>query len=333
REAERLLQRTRAELLGRNMWVEFPDGRGSAFEAAYALAARENHAVEIEEFYPPLDAWLEVRIYPSHQGLTIYFRDVSERRRSQDEILRLNADLELRVRQRTAQLELANGELEAFSYSVAHDLRAPLAAISGFAHALETELGASANPRVRHYLDRAREGVRQTGEMIDALLSLARLSRAELRWERVDLGAMARTALEDLRQREPQGDAVLTVQDGLVVEGDPRLLQLVADNLVGNAWKFSAHQACRTITVGLHPAGDGEKIYFVRDNGVGFDMAHAANLFGAFQRLHSQAEFPGTGVGLANVRRITSRHSGRIWAESQPGQGATFYFTLGEAPA
>lgn len=333
REAERLLQRTRTELLGRNMWMEFPEGRGSAFETAYNRAAEENRSVEIEEFYPPLGAWLEVRIYPSHQGLTIYFRDVSERRRSQDEILRLNAELELRVRQRTAQLELANGELEAFSYSVAHDLRAPLAAISGFSHALEIELGESANPRVRHYLNRAREGVRQTGEMIDALLSLARLSKGELRWEPVDLGAMARAVLEDLRLREPQSEAVLTVQGGLLVQGDPRLLQLVIDNLVGNAWKFSAQQACRTITVGLQQAGDGERVYFVRDNGVGFDMAHAANLFGAFQRLHTQAEFAGTGVGLANVRRITSRHSGRIWAESQPGQGATFYFTLGDEPA
>ncbi|RZJ22653.1 MAG: hypothetical protein EOO54_11380 [Haliea sp.] len=163
--------------------------------------------------------------------------------------------------------------------------------------------------------------------------SMSPLSRAELRWETVDLGAIAKAVLDDLRQREPAGEALLTVQDGLLVKGDPRLLQLVIDNLVGNAWKFSARQACRNITVGRQQAGDGENVYFVRDNGVGFDMAHAANLFGAFQRMHTQAEFAGTGVGLANVRRITSRHSGRIWAESQPGQGATFYFTLGNEPA
>ncbi len=332
REAERLLQRPRKELLGADMWTEFPESRGTLFEQHYLLALAEMRTVEFEAFYEPLQAWLELRVYPSAQGgITIYFRDVTGRRRSRQEVLDLNARLEQRVRERSAQLEVANHELGAFSYSVAHDLRAPLAAIGGFSQALEHELAATGGTSERslHYLARMRAGLKQTHEMIDAMLSLSQLSRAELRWDLVDLAAMARTAFDNLRALDPR-DVSLQLPASLPARGDSRLLQLVVDNLVGNAWKFTAGSDPAQITVGSERADDGETVFFVRDNGVGFAMEYAGKLFGAFQRLHSQSEFPGTGVGLANVRRIVTRHGGRIWAQSSPGQGATFRFTLGE---
>ncbi|MGE0496383.1 MAG: PAS domain-containing protein [Ramlibacter sp.] len=329
REAERVLKRPRHELLGANMWVEFPDGKGSIFEQQYQRAIREQRTVEFEDFYEPLGAWLEVHACPSPQGLTIYFRDASARHEAQDEILRLNAELEQRVGERTAQLEAANRELSAFSYSVAHDLRSPLAAISGFQHALEQSLGDAVTDKMHHYLARMRAGLAQTQDMIDALLALSRVSRAELRWESMDLVPLARAAFDACRQHDSGRQALLQVPDQIRVWGDPRLLQLVMDNLIGNAWKFSAHTDCAVISVAVEQGANGEAVFRVSDNGVGFDMTYADKLFGAFQRLHRQDEFPGTGIGLANVWRIVSMHGGRVWGESAPGQGATFRFTLG----
>jgi light-regulated signal transduction histidine kinase (bacteriophytochrome) len=169
--------------------------------------------------------------------------------------------------------------------------------------------------------------------MIDALLSLAQLSRAELRWEVVDLTAMAELSARGCREEAPYRPADIDIQPGMTAHGDPRLLQLVLDNLIGNAWKFTARAARARIEVRADVGLEGETAYSVRDNGVGFDTAYAHNLFGAFQRLHPQSEFAGSGIGLANVRRIISRHSGRVWAHSHPGEGAAFYFTLGNGPA
>lgn len=254
---------------------------------------------------------------------------------AREEIVQLNASLEERVRQRTAQLEFANKQMTSFSYSVSHDLRSPLNAIDGFSSLLEkTVLKMESGPlteRSAHYLARIRAGVSQMGELIDALLSLARVSGASLLWEPVNISEMARALLDRYHEREPGRALLPQVETGLMAQGDPRLLNQVLDNLLGNAWKFSAKQARAEITVGHETGSAGETVYFVRDNGAGFDMAYADKLFGTFQRLHTQEEFAGTGIGLATVQRIIARHGGKIWGKAAPGQGATFYFTLGTA--
>jgi light-regulated signal transduction histidine kinase (bacteriophytochrome) len=272
-------------------------------------------------------------VFPSKQGLAIDVKDITDRVEAHGEVLRLNAELEQRVKDRTAQLEAANKELEAFSYSIAHDLRAPLSSIDGFSQMLEQAAGSELGERCRHYLKRIRAGVRQMGELTDGLLSLASLSRASLRSEPVDLAALARTAAAACRERAPTRNADIEVAAALPVRGDPRLLAQVMGNLVGNAWKFTSRIECARIEIGAVAGDEGEAVYFVRDNGAGFDMAYASRMFEPFQRMHSAAEFDGTGVGLAIVHGVVARHGGRIWAESAPGRGATFYFTLGRGSA
>jgi signal transduction histidine kinase len=250
-----------------------------------------------------------------------------QRKQREDEIAQLNAELEARVAQRTAQLEAANAQLEAFSYSIAHDLRSPLTSIDGFAHLLETCDPAEAATRGRHYLQRIRAGVRQMSELTEAMLTLAHLSRVELGDEEVDLAELARASLAQLSEANPQRQVTAEIAGHLPVRGDPRLLAQVMANLVGNAWKFSARKPDLWIRVGSEQQG-GATVYFVADHGAGFDMAHASRLFGAFQRLHGASEFEGTGIGLALVDKIITSHGGRIWADARPGEGATFYFTL-----
>jgi PAS domain S-box-containing protein len=332
-EAERVLRRSRAEVLGTNIWDAFPEARGSRFQQEYERALETGRPVEFEEFYEPLGVWFELRAFPSAQGLAVYFRDVTERRQARDEIARLYAEMEQRVLDRTAQLEEANKELEAFSYSVAHDLRAPLSSINGFSQLLGSMLAQGTDGKAAHYLQRIRAGVDRMDEMTRALLALAQLSRASLQWEDVDLGAMARVVLARLAEGEPQRTVKTFVQDDLRVRGDPRLLMMLMENLIGNAWKFSARTEQAEITVGCETGPAGQALFFVRDNGVGFDMAHTNKLFVAFERLHHADEYDGTGIGLANVHRIVSRHGGRVWADAAPGRGATFYFTLGREPA
>jgi PAS domain S-box-containing protein len=225
-------------------------------------------------------------------------------------------------------LRSSNQELEAFSYSVSHDLRAPLGTIGGFSRALALKLEGHGDERVHHYLERIQLGVDKMGQLIEAMLSLAKVVRAPLNYAEIDLGAMARDVVEDLRLQDAQRNVAVQVQDGLLAQGDERLLRLVMENLLGNAWKFTSRVERPAIEVGKQDSGN---VFFVRDNGVGFDMAYAGKLFGAFQRLHTQAEFPGTGIGLATVRRVVGRHQGRVWAESHPGEGTTFFFTLSES--
>jgi signal transduction histidine kinase len=225
-------------------------------------------------------------------------------------------------------LRSSNQELEAFSYSVSHDLRAPLGAISGFGRALALKLEGHPDDRALHYLGRMQAGVEKMEQLIESLLSLAKVARAPLNYGSVDLSVMAREVVEGLRMHHPEREVSIQIQDGLQAHGDPRLLRVVLENLVGNAWKFTSRTQAARVEVGkLEDSGE----FFVRDNGVGFDMAYADKLFGAFQRLHTESEFPGTGIGLATVRRIVARHQGRVWAESLLGQATTFFFVLSES--
>lgn len=233
------------------------------------------------------------------------------------------------LRHAKAVAEAASKELEAFSYSVAHDLRAPLRSIDGFSQALLEDCADRLDADGQRYLTHVRESAQQMGELIDDLLSLSRVTRAELRRERVDVTALVRSVLESLRESQPDREVDLVVQDGLVAQADPRLLDVAFTNLLGNAWKFTSKRTSARIEFAAK-ADVYPPVYFVRDNGAGFDAKYADKLFGVFQRLHAAHEFEGTGIGLATVRRIVTRHGGQVWAEGQVDRGATFYFTLEE---
>jgi len=243
------------------------------------------------------------------------------------EVAALNASLEERVARRTAELETLNRSLQAFSASVSHDLRAPLDTISGFTSALERSIAGVASPRARHYMERIAASVTHMNGLIDALLSLAHASHDPLMATRVDLSALASDVLARLAERDPQRKVAWAVQQRLAVQGDPRLVRQVLENLLGNAWKFTAKAPQPHIEFLAREAA-GETVFCVGDNGAGFDMAYADRLFRSFQRLHRADDYPGTGIGLATVHAIVSRHGGRVWAEAAPGQGARFFFTL-----
>ncbi|MBI5462081.1 MAG: GHKL domain-containing protein, partial [Gammaproteobacteria bacterium] len=255
-------------------------------------------------------------------------QDIVKLERAEAEIYQLNTALEQRVIERTAQLEAVNRELEAFSYSVSHDLRTPLRSIDGFSQALAEDYGERLDAVGHDYLNRVRRAAQRMGVLIDDLLRLARVTRADMMHTRIDLSALAEAVMADLRKHKGYSAATLTVQPGLAAYGDPALLRIVLENLLDNACKYSSKIPQPKIEFGSLAQVD-RTVFFVRDNGAGFDMIYVGKLFGAFQRLHRDEEFPGTGVGLATVKRIVHRHGGEVWAEGRPGEGAVFYFTLG----
>jgi len=252
---------------------------------------------------------------------------ILEQKKGEDRIRRLNAELEQRVLERTAQLTAINQELDAYSYSVSHDLRTPLRSIDGFSQALLDEYGETLGNQGCDYLNRVRAASQRMGQIIDDLLNLSRMTRIEMTREKVNLSGIARKICGKLQEAEPERQAQFIIAEGLVAHGDERLLRVALENLFGNAWKFTKNQPDTRIEFGMTTFED-RAAFFVRDNGAGFDMAYADKLFTPFQRLHSAKQFPGTGVGLATVKRIINRHGGHAWAEGAPGQGATAYFTL-----
>jgi two-component system, sensor histidine kinase and response regulator len=247
--------------------------------------------------------------------------------RAQEELRRYRTQLEQLVEERTTALTSINRELEAFSYSVSHDLRAPLLAFDGLSKALLEDYAGGLDNRAKDYLQRMRRASQRMVSVFDGLQSLFRVTSGEIHRERVDVSAMAAEIVEELRSSSPDRQVTVDIASGLVLSVDTRLIRIMLANLINNAWKFTIQKRDAAIEVSSEVV-DGEPRMFVRDNGVGFDMIESHKLFGAFQRLHSQSEFPGMGIGLATVRRIVNRHGGRCWAEGAVGEGATFYFVL-----
>jgi PAS domain S-box-containing protein len=314
-----------------------PDDRGADLASTQRLLSGEIDSYSMEKRYLKKDGgvvWAEVNraVVRSSDGAPLLVvgvvRDITAQRRAEAEVKTLNAELEARVEQRTAELERANQNLEAFTYSVSHDLRAPLRALSGFSEALVEEYSAGLGDTGRDYAARIQAAGERMGTLIDDLLHLSRVLRASMNLEAVDLSAEVAAIAGELRSRDPGRHVRFAIQDGVWVSADPTLIRTVVQNLLDNAWKFTGQRDDATIEFAATTTKDGRVCCYVRDNGAGFDPAYAGKLFQPFQRLHAATDFPGTGIGLASVQRIIGRHGGRTWAEGAVNEGATFYFTL-----
>jgi PAS domain S-box-containing protein len=324
------------------VWSEYvhPEDRGRVLDRLQAALRGEcEYAPEFRITWPDgtiriMKANSKVFFDKNHKPVRMVGTniDITERKRAEEEIRQLNADLEQRVHERTEGLEAANKELESFSYSVSHDLRAPLRAVDGFSQVLLEDYESRLDDTGKDYLQRIRASASRMGELIDDMLQLSRISKVTLQRQQVDLHALALGIVDELRAREPHRSVELRVADPLQADADPHLIRIALENLLGNAWKFTSKMPQALIEVGQlsPPAPQVPAMFFVRDNGAGFDMAYNDKLFSAFQRLHRQEEFPGTGVGLATVARIIHRHGGEIRAEGAVGRGATFLFTLAQ---
>ncbi len=343
--AQRILGYTEDEILGAHFGRFRPDEDDRDERAARELRiARREGRFQEEAWRVRKDGsrfWASVVLSAVRDadgtltGFAKVTRDISERKRREDEGRRMQRELEDRVRQRTAEIERANRELEAtnrelesFSYSVSHDLRAPLRSISGFSQALLEDQAERLDEQGQEHLQRVCAAAERMSLLIDDLLQLSRIGRAALRREPVDISGLAREVAAQLTAAEEGREAEMRIQDGMTASADPGLLRVALENLLGNAWKFTGERPRARIEVGELRTDEDGRAFFVRDNGAGFDMRYADKLFAPFQRLHGTAEFPGTGVGLATVQRIVRRHGGRAWAEGEVGRGATFYFTL-----
>lgn len=348
-QTERLFGYTRDELIGEFVELLIPERfrtghvvhRGAYTDEPRARAmgsGLELHGRRKDGSEFPLEISLSP-LRTDEDGLLVSsaIRDISERKtaeRAKNEAARRIEELADALKRRATELEVVNRELESFSYSVSHDLRTPLRALDGFSQILLAKYAdRPLDEKGRDYLQRIRRASQRMGRLIDDLLTLSRLSRVEMKRRPFDLGKLATTIANELAEESPERQVVFTIAPKLRAVVDPQLIEVALRNLIGNAWKFTSKRPEAHIEVGVCEV-DGEQAYFVRDDGAGFDMAYAGQLFGAFQRLHSSSEFDGTGVGLATVQRVIVRHGGRVWAQAAPDRGATFYFTLpGPVPA
>ena len=333
-QVERIFGYARAELLGKSTQMlipqrfreRYPAQRGKFFQDMQK--ERVSRAIELFGLHKDGHEFpVEISMSPleTENGMVMCsaVRDVSERKRIEEEA----KELDRQLRHQNTELLSVNRELESFAYSVSHDLRAPLRSIDGFSVALQEDCADQLNDEGKDYLERIRNATGRMARLIDDLLELSRMTRSELRPETVDLSAMVEDVANQCSVSDPDRQVSFAIEPGLTIEGDRSLLRAMMENLVGNACKFSSKKPDARVEFGAIPENN-HLVYFVRDNGAGFDMAYANKLFGVFQRLHDASEFPGTGVGLATVQRIVHRHGGRIWAESKPGEGASFFFTL-----
>ncbi|QEI07240.1 PAS domain-containing protein [Pigmentiphaga aceris] len=306
---------------------------------AYALRNQQMMTVgarkRFEEMWPVGDEprWFEIELQcvvddqGRAEGVSGFAQDITSRIERQEAARRNQIDLERKFAKRTAELQASNEELEAFSYSVSHDLRAPLRAVEGFTDLLREDYGPQLDEMGQDYLSHIVQGTHRMSRLINDLIALAKMNQSELERQRVDLSHLVREIVADLRARDPQREVVVNIAENISADCDVGLMNAALENLLGNAWKFSSKIPDARIEFGSF-ARSSSTVYFVRDNGAGFDMGHASRLFAAFQRFHHERDFTGTGIGLATVKRIIRRHGGQVWAESAPGQGATFYFTL-----
>jgi light-regulated signal transduction histidine kinase (bacteriophytochrome) len=321
-------------MLGKTIEQVSPEMIGTPFHQGLLQAAKDRNPQRFDYYHPPFDSWFEISAFPSREGVTVYARDITATKKSRKEletaksqIEQMARDLERRVEDRTGQLHATIKELEAFSYSVSHDLRAPLRAIDGFSRMLQEDYYPQLDEEGRRILDVIRHNTVNMGNLIDGLLAFSRLGRQAIGETTINMTELAHDAMKEALGAETDRNIQFTVHELPAARGDRVLLRQVLVNLVANALKFSRDRNPAVIEIGSR-SDDGFNVFFVRDNGVGFDMRYADKLFGVFQRLHAATEFEGTGLGLAIVQRIVARHGGRVWAEAMLNKGATIYFTL-----
>jgi PAS domain S-box-containing protein len=285
------------------------------------LETKDGHSIAVEFVS-------NVYLVDDQKVIQCNIRDISARKAAETGLRSLNSELDQRVQERTSQLVAVNRELETFNYSVSHDLRAPVRRIQGFVEVLQKEYPEKLDLQGQNLIQSISASAQHMDSLINALLRLARLSRGELNAQRTDLSSLVQSIGAEVQRGDPSRQVEFVVAEGIFANGDRALLRILVENLLNNAWKFTSHSPTARIEFGVSLESDGTQAYFVKDDGAGFDMKYASTIFGAFQRFHSQDEFPGTGIGLASVQRIVHRHRGKIWAQSAKGKGATFYFTL-----